>query len=86
LRKEGEKGSTSRAKKEAEEGEEENRGQADGGKRGEAVELLADPSSVSVEANDAKTGVHCPQLRARKERPKEGMREKEKENDCLARV
>lgn len=82
MRKEGEKGSTSRAKKEAEEGEEENRGQADGGKRGEAAELLADPSSVSVEANDAKTGVHCPQLRARKER----LREKEKEKDCLARV
>lgn len=41
---------------------------------GEAAELPADPSSVSVEANDAKTGVHCPQLRARKER----MREKER--------
>lgn len=27
--------------------------------------LPADSSSVSVEANDAKTGVHCPQLRAR---------------------
>ncbi|EZA57371.1 hypothetical protein X777_02622 [Ooceraea biroi] len=30
------------------------------GKR-EAARRPADPSSVSVEANDAKTGVHCPQ-------------------------
>jgi len=43
--------------------EEEGRGRADGGgKQGEAAELPADPSFVSVEANDAKTGVHCPQL------------------------
>lgn len=44
---------------------------------GEAAELPADPSSVSVEANDAKTGVHCPQLRAGKER--------RREKDCLAK-
>jgi len=68
-RKEGKKGPTWRTKKEEEEREEENRGWMDEGKReGEAAELPADPSSVSVEANDAKTGVHCPQLRARRER------------------
>lgn len=46
------------------------------GRGGEAAELPADPSSVSVEANDTKTGVHCPQLRARKERIKERKRER----------
>lgn len=46
----------------------------DRGKRGDAAELPADPSSVSVEANDAKTGVHCPQLRAWGERENKGKR------------
>lgn len=57
--------------------------------RGEAAKLPADPSSISVEANDAKTGVHCPQLRARKERMRKREREKDKkrkkEKDCLAK-
>lgn len=76
----GEKGPTSRTKKEEEEGEEEDRkreveGNGGGweGKR-EAAELPADPSSVSVEANDAKTGVHCPQLESME---RENERERE---------
>lgn len=43
--------------------------------------LPADSSSVSVEANDAKTGVHCPQLRAREGGEQRG---KEGEKDYLA--
>lgn len=50
---------------------------------GEAAELPADSSSVSVEANDTKTGVHCPQPRARGRGRAE--REKEREKDYLAR-
>jgi len=71
-------------KKEEEEGEEEDRGRTDGGKReGEAAELPADPSSISVEANDAKTGVHCPQLRAWKERKEEREKERERERENI---
>jgi len=63
-------------------GADEEEGEEDGLRRANVEEneekLPADSSSVSVEANDAKTGVHCPQLRARgggEQRGKEGEKD-----------